>query len=79
MKHPLCMYLHPYFNKHSSASLRETKLHIFLSILTMQLLIVTFCDLTPGIGGSFRTHEKAIQTDGQSYVEIEIVIQMNRL
>ena len=42
---------------------------------TKQLLLVTFCDKTAGIGASFWTHERTEeQTDGQTNAEVEIVI-----
>ena len=45
---------------------------------TKQLLLVTFCDTTAGIGASFRTHGRTEtrREEGQTDVEVEIVIQM---
>ena len=41
----------------------------------MRLLLVTFCDTTAGIGGSFQTHRKTdTRSNGQTDVEVEIVI-----
>ena len=38
-------------------------------------LLATFCDMTAGIGPSFRTHRRNHgRTDGQTDVEVEIVI-----
>ena len=41
---------------------------------TKQLLLVTFCDTTAGIGASFWTHGR--MEEGQTNVEVEIVIQI---
>ena len=43
---------------------------------TKQLLLVTFCDTTPGIGASVWTHVHG-WTEGQIDVEVEIVIKIN--
>ena len=47
--------------------------HFSLLTYTKQLLFVTFCDTTAGIGASFRTHGWR-RTEGQTEVEVEIVI-----
>ena len=39
-----------------------------------QLLLVTFCDTTAGIGASFRTDTRRTAAEGQTDVEVEIVI-----
>ena len=39
---------------------------------TKQLLLVTFCDTTAGIGASFRTHGQRME--GQKDLEVEIII-----
>ena len=64
-----------------SKSLRVTQNEYFSLIAhTKQLLLVTFCETTAGIGVSFRTDgrrntEHGTQnTDGQTDVEVEIVI-----
>ena len=43
---------------------------------TKQLLLVTFCYTTAGIGASFRTHGRmdARTEEGQTDVKVEIVI-----
>ena len=47
---------------------------------TKQLLLVTFCQQTAGIGVSFRTHAQTAdgrtygRTEGQTDVKVEIVI-----
>ena len=45
---------------------------------TKQLLSVTFCDTTAGIGASFKTYVREwwrrIAAEGQKYVEVDIVI-----
>ena len=41
----------------------------------MKLLFVTFCDMAVGIGASFQAHGN---TDGQTDMEVEIVIQMEQ-
>ena len=49
----------------------------YFSLLThtKQLLLVTFCHTTAGNGASIRTHEWTNgMTDGQTDVEVEIVI-----
>ena len=50
----------------------------FLSLLahTKQLLLVTFCDMTIGIGFSFwtRRRREAQKTDEQTDMKVEIVI-----
>ena len=50
-----------------------------LMIHTKQLLLVTFCETTAGIGASFWTHRQTADgrwtaAEGQTYVEVEIVI-----
>ena len=40
---------------------------------TKQLLLVTFCYTTAGIGANFWTHGR--QTEGQTDVEVEVVIK----
>ena len=40
-----------------------------------QLLLVTFCDTSAGIGASFRTDERRTE-EGQTHVEVEIVISI---
>ena len=43
----------------------------------MQLLCVTFCDTTAGIGATFRTDGRRTEeeeAEGQTHVEVEIVI-----
>ena len=59
--------------------LRESKNTYFsLITLTKQLLLVTICDTTAGIGASFqrdaRTHRRRMAAEGQTDVEVEIVI-----
>ncbi len=53
-------------------------MHIFSFLThTKQLLIVTFCDTTAGIGASVWTHgqkHKDGRKDGHTDVEVEIVI-----
>ena len=41
-----------------------------------QLLLVTFCDTTAGIGATFQTHTQTDgrRTEGQTDMEVEIVI-----
>ena len=49
----------------------------YFSLLThiKQLLLVTFCYMTPGNEASFRTHARTEpRTDEQTDVEVEIVI-----
>ena len=45
---------------------------------TKQILLVTFCDTTAGIGASFRKHGRTVEDgrrrEGQTDVEVEIVI-----
>ena len=41
---------------------------------TKQLLLVKFCYTTAGIGVSFRTDNGGRRTEGQTDVEVEIVI-----
>ena len=51
--------------------------NVYFSLLshTKQLLLVTFCDMTAGIGASFQTQRQTErQTDGQIDMEVEIVI-----
>ena len=45
--------------------------YFLLLTYTNQLLLVTFCHMTAGNGVSFQTHT---HTDGQTDVEVEIVI-----
>ena len=50
---------------------------VYFTLLThaKQLLLVTFFHTTAGNGASFRTHERNDgTTDGQTDVEVEIVI-----
>ena len=57
-------------------SLRVTQ-NAYFSLMThtKQLLLVTFCHATAGNGASFWTHERTEPwTDGQTNVEVEIVI-----
>ena len=60
--------------------LRELRVtqNAFFSLLThtKQLLLVTFCYKTSGIGASFRTDAQTAdeRTEGQTDVEVEIVI-----
>ena len=60
-------------------SLRLTQ-NINFSLLThtKQLLLLTFCDTTAGNGAYFRTHGQTadgeLRTEGQTDVEVEIVI-----
>ena len=62
--------------QNSDRGLRVTQNEYFLLMThTKQLLLVTFCYITAGIGASFRTHETGrTETDGQTDVEVEIVI-----
>ena len=57
-------------------SLRVTQDVYFLLLRhTKQLLLVTFCHTSAGIGASFRTHGNGrTERDGQTNVEVEIVI-----
>ena len=60
----------------SDFGLRVTQ-NAYFSLIThtKQLLLVTFCDPTAGIGVSFRTHGRtAAAAEGQTDVEVEIVI-----
>ena len=58
----------------SNWGLRMTQNAYFLLIThTKQVLLVTFCDLTAGIGVSFRTDARTA-AEGQTDVEVEIVI-----
>ena len=41
---------------------------------TKQLLLVTFSYTTAGIGASFQTHRRHTAAEGQTEVEVEIVI-----
>ena len=41
---------------------------------TKQVLLVTFCDITAGIGASFRTH-----THGHTDMEVEVVIYISMI
>ena len=41
---------------------------------TKQLLLVTLCCTTAGIGVSFRTDAQTAEAEGQTDVEVEIVI-----
>ena len=52
-------------------------LNAFLSLLkhAKQILLVTFCDTTAGIGGNFQTQGNGI-TDGQE-MEVEIAIHIH--
>ena len=45
-----------------------------LMIHTKQLLLVTFCETTAGIGASFRTHTRTAAAEGQTHVEVKIII-----
>ena len=45
-----------------------------LSTYTKKLLLVIICDPTAGIGVSFRTHGRCMAAEGQTGVEVEIVI-----
>ena len=58
------------------SAMRVTQ-NAYFSLLThtKQLLLVTFCVTTAGIGASFQTHGMTEgRTDGQTDVEVEIVI-----
>ena len=61
---------------------RVTKNEYFsLLIHAKQLLLVTFCDKTARIGPSFRTHTSMdtrtdARMDGQTHIEVEIVIKI---
>ena len=62
----------------SDWGLRVTQ-NAYFSLMThtKQLLLVTFCYTTAGIGVSFRTHARETEdgrTEGQTDVEVEIVI-----
>ena len=60
--------------------------HFSLITHTKQLLLVIFCCTTAGIGASFWTHgqtdgrtaEEAAAAEGQTDVEVEIVIQIKK-
>ena len=78
--HQEALYLPRKFNLKNSMFSIGAILHIF-SLLTpvKQLLLVTFCDTTAGIGASFQTHRQTNkrmerQKDGQTDVEVERVI-----
>ena len=59
----------------SDWGLRVTQNEYFSLIAhTKQLLFVTFCDTTAGIGASFRTDAWTADGSGQTDVEVEIVI-----
>ena len=61
----------------SDWGLRMTQIAYFsLRSHTKQLLLVTFCYTTAGIGANFRTHGRRTdaRTEGQTDVEVEIVI-----
>ena len=52
--------------------------HVLLLTNANQLLSVTFCGTTAGIGGSFWTHRHAeTWTDGQTDMETEIIIKIS--
>ena len=61
----------------SDWGLRVTQ-NAYLSLMsyTKQLLLVTLCYTTAGIGASFRTHGRNTdaRTEGQTDMEVEIVI-----
>ena len=60
----------------SDWGLRVTQ-NAYFSLMThtKQLLFVTFCYTTAGIGASFRTHaRRTAAAEGQTDVEVEIVI-----
>ena len=50
--------------------------HFSLLTHTKQLLFVTFCDRTTGIGASFWSNTHNCKKDGQKDVEVDTVIQM---
>ena len=56
-------------------SLRVTQ-NAYFSLIThtKQLSLVTFSDTTAGIGASFRTDTRRTAAEGQTDVEVEIVI-----
>ena len=57
------------------SGLKVTENAYFLLLThTKQLLLVTFCDTTAGIGASFRTDTRRTAAEGQTDVEVEIVI-----
>ena len=65
------------WRQQSDFGLRVTQNAYFLFIThTKQLLLVTFCDETAGIGASFWTHgpTRRRKDRGQTDVEVEIVI-----
>ena len=51
-------------------------MHVSLLTYAKELLIVTFCDMTAGIGANFWTHTQG-RTDGQTIMEVEIFIQIS--
>ena len=58
----------------SEWGLRVTQNEYFSLIAHIkQLLLVTFCDTTAGIGATFRTHGRK-RAVGQTDVEVELVI-----
>ena len=65
------------WQQRSDLGLRETQ-NAYFSLMThtKQLLLVIFCYTTAGIGATFRTQGQRTdgQTEGQTDVEVEIVI-----
>ena len=61
--------------QHSDWGLRVTQ-DAYFSLLshTKQLLLVTFSDTTAGIGASFRTRTHGQTAEGQTDIEVEVVI-----
>ena len=73
--------LTPFDQKTGHSSLRvyqdPQKLIFSLIAHTKQILLVTFCDTTAGVGASFRTHGRTDgrrTEEGQTDVEVEVVI-----
>ena len=76
LKSIICTLALPWWHW-SDCGLRVTKNAYFsLTTHTKQLLLVTLCETTAGIGASFRTHGRRThgRTEGQTDVEVEIVI-----